>query len=181
MSPNERELLFRRARHALGQRSLAEAAERFQTLVYEDGADARVLSYHGLVTGLFERRVSDAVAICRRAIALDPHEPETYLNLARLYCAADQPASAVSTLRAAVRAGVRTRAVTCELDRLSPRRRPPLPMLHRDHVLNRLLGQLRARLARAGDGGAALARHVLERAVGRGFTRADAVRDPDRA
>jgi len=181
MRPDERELRFRRARLALGQRSLAEAAERFQALVQEDAADARALSYHGLLTGLFERRVSDGVAICRRAIALDPHEPETYLNLARLYCATDQAPSAVSALRAALRAGVRTRAVQQELERLSPRRMPPLSLLHRDHPLNRLLGQLGARLARAKGEAAILARQVLERARGRGFSGADAIRDPDRA
>lgn len=148
MTPNERELLFRRARLALGQRSLAEAAERFQALVQEDASDARVLSYHGLVTALNDRRVSDGVAICRRAIALDPHEPDTYLNLARLYCATDQSANAVCALRAAVRAGVRTRAVRQELERLSPRR-PLVPLFHRDHPLNRLLGKLRACLSRA--------------------------------
>ena len=163
MRRNERELRFRRARLALRQRSFAEAAERFQALVQEDGADARFLSYHGLVTGLFERRVTDAVAICRRAIALDPHEPDAYLNLARLYCATDQPANAVSTLRAALRAGVRTRAVTQELERLSPRRRPPLPLLHRDHPLNRLLARLRAclsRKAREREEGTASRTHV---------------------
>ena len=180
MRRNERELGFRRARLALGQRSLAEAAERFRALVQQDAADARFLSYHGLLTGLFERRVTDGVAICRRAIALDPHEPETYLNLARLYCATDQAPNAAAALRAALRAGVRTRAVQQELERLSPRR-PPLPSLHRDHPLNRLLGTLRAGLARAKREGAILARQVLERASGRGFSGADAVRDPDRA
>ena len=181
MRRNERELRFRRARLALGQRSLAEAAERFEALVREDAADGRFLSYHGLLTGLFERRVSDGVAICRRAIALDPHEPETYLNLARLYCATDQAPNAAATLRAALRAGVRTRAVQQELERLSPRRTPQLPLLHRDHPLNRLLGTLRARLARAKGQGAILARQIFERARGRGFSGADAVRDPDRA
>jgi exonuclease I len=93
-----------------------------------------------------ERRVSEGVASCKRAIALASSEPEMHLNLARLYSSTGQHQNAVETLRRAIRGGVDNKDVMAEIQRLSPRSTPPLPALHRDHFLNDILGRLRARL-----------------------------------
>lgn len=154
MSPRDRELLFKRGRIALLHGSFADAARIFRALVGECDTDGRYLSYHGLLLGLVERRVADGVAACTRAITLASSEPEMYLNLARLYSTTGQRGDAVKTLRTAVCRGVRTRAVLGELQRLSPRRTPPLPALDRDHTLNRVLGKLRGWAWRGAAAGA---------------------------
>jgi len=145
---DDREMLYKRARIALHHGRLADAARMFDALVRDCETDGRFLSYRGLLTGLLDRRVPEGVATCRRAITLASCEPDTYLSLVRLYASTGQSGNAVNTLRSAIRRGVRSRAVLGEIERLSPRRKPPIVYLHRDHILNRLLGKLRARSTR---------------------------------
>jgi tetratricopeptide (TPR) repeat protein len=152
MNQKDREILFKRARVALNQGRLTEAANMFAALADDCDHDARFLSYRGLLLAIRERRVSEGTEMCKRAIALASSEAEMYLNLARLYTSTGQRQNAVTTLRRAIRAGAKNKAVMQEIQRLSPRALPPIKSLHRDHVLNDVLGKLRARLFRARRG-----------------------------
>ena len=146
MNHKDRESLFTRARIALEQGLLTEASNMFAALADDCDYDARFLSYRGLLLAIRERRVSEGTAMCKRAITLASSEPEMYLNLARLYTSTGQHQNAVATLRRAIRTGAKNKAVMKEIQRLSPRAVPPIKSLHRDHVLNDVLGKLRARL-----------------------------------
>jgi len=148
MNHKDREKLFRRARVALDQGRLTDAANMFAALADDCDHDARFLSYRGLLLAIRERRVSEGTVMCKRAITLASSEPEMYLNLARLYTSTGQRHNAVMTLRRAIRTGAKNKAVMKEIQRLSPRALPPISSLHRDHVLNDVLGKLRARLFR---------------------------------
>jgi len=146
MDRNEREDLYRRARAALDDGMLTEASAMFEQLVQDDELDARFLSYHGLLTAIRDRQVGVGEAMCKQAITLASTEVEMHLNLARLYSTTGQRDQAVEALRRAIRSGIRTEAVMREIQRLSPRAKPPIPSLHRDHFLNDILGRLRAKL-----------------------------------
>lgn len=148
MNRKDREILYKRARLALDQGLLTEAAHMFEALADDCESDARFLSYRGLLLAIRERRVSEGATMCKRAITLASSEPEMYLNLARLYVSTGQRQNAVMTLRQAIRGGAKNKAVMKEIQRLSPRAVPPIKSLHRDHVLNDVLGKLRARLLR---------------------------------
>lgn len=146
MNHKDRENLYKRARLALEQGLLTEASNMFAVLTETCDYDARFLSYRGLLLAIRERRVSEGIALCKRAITLASSEPEMYLNLARLYTSTGQRQNAVMTLRRAIRTGAKNKAVMQEIQRLSPRAVPPIRSLHRDHILNDVLGKLRARL-----------------------------------
>lgn len=148
MNHKDQETLFKRARVALDQGRLTEAATMFAALTDDCDHDARFLSYRGLLLAIRERRVSEGTAMCKRAITLASSEPQMYLNLARLYTSTGQRQNAVMTLRRAIRSGAKNKAVMKEIQRLSPRALPPIRSLHRDHVLNDVLGRLRARFFR---------------------------------
>jgi len=146
MDREEQEILFRRARIALHQGMLSEANAMFAELLQASDSDARFLSYRGLLMAIRERRVSEGAVLCMRAVALASTEPEMVLNLSRLYATSGQHERAVETLRRAIRGGLRTESILEEIQRLSPRAEPPIPSLHRDHLLNDVLGKLRAKL-----------------------------------
>jgi hypothetical protein len=98
-----------------------------------------------LLTALRDKQVAQGVKDCKGAISLAPSEPLMYLNLSQVYERSGQHHNAVTTLRKAVRAGVKSKAVMDNLQRLSPRSGGPIPSLHRDHFLNKHLGRLLAR------------------------------------
>lgn len=137
--------LYRKALGALRQGLLTEANNMFAELAGAREHDARFLSYRGLLLAIRERRISEGATMCKRAIALASTDPQMHLNLARLYSTTGQRQRAVVTLRRAIRAGVGSKMIRREIQRLSPRAAPPLPSLHRDHILNNVLGRLRAR------------------------------------
>jgi predicted Zn-dependent protease len=139
------ELLYQRARNALRQGLFTEAADLFRYLAQECDTDARFLSYRGLLTAIRDKQVAQGAKDCKRAITLAPSEPVMYLNLSQVYERSGQHHNAVTTLRKAVRAGVKSKAIMDNLQRLSPRSGGPIPSLHRDHFLNKHLGRLLAR------------------------------------
>jgi len=139
------ELLYQRARNALRQGLFTEAADLFRYLANECDTDARFLSYRGLLTALREKQFAQGVRDCKRAVTLAPSEPVMYLNLAQVYERSGQHQNAITTLRRAVRSGVKTQTILDHLQRLSPRSGGPISSLHRDHFLNKYLGKLLAR------------------------------------
>ena len=148
MTYQEQETFYRRALHALRQGLLTEASNMFRELADECEHDARFLSYRGLLLAIRERRMSEGVAMCKQAISLAPADPEAHLNLMRIYKSTGRRQSAVTVLRDAIRRGVKHKSVMREIEILSPRRRPPLASLPRDHRVNKLLAKIQARFRR---------------------------------
>ncbi len=136
---------FRQARLALRVGRLQEAARGFAELVERGSTDPLHLSYHGLLLAQHDKRGKEGQALCLRAFLLAPDNAEIRMNLARIYVLRGAKDKAVTLLRAGMRDPGSTRGVRAELNRLSPRRTPPLRWWSRDHVLNKLAGKLVAR------------------------------------
>ena len=121
-----------------------DAASQLQDLVYSGSTDPQHLTFCGLLMATVEGRMKEGLALCEQALQLGFSDPDVYLNLARLYSLSSQPQRAVITLRKGMRAVQPQNPILMrELDRLSPRS-APLSTLHRDNVLNKNLGKLRA-------------------------------------
>jgi len=121
-----------------------DAASQLQDVVYSGSTDPQHLSFCGLLTATVEGRVKEGLALCRDALELGFSDPDVYLNLARLYSLSGQRKRAVNILRKGFHAvDGQHPGIISELDRLSPRSKP-LSTLHRDNVLNKHLGKLRA-------------------------------------
>ncbi len=134
-------VLFRQGR-------LTEASAVFSHLVNAVSTDPIHLSYHGLHTATVRGKPDAGRKICEHAVNLGAYEPQIFLNLVRLYETLGEVAKAVEVLRAGIRCHRGDQRLLREIQRLSPRRRPPLSMVHRDHFLNKHLAILLARMSK---------------------------------
>ena len=134
---------FRRAMASYKGGRVHDAASQLRDVVCGGSTDPRHLSFCGLLMATVEGRMKEGLALCQEALQLGFSDPDVYLNLARLYSLSGQRKRAVSILRKGIHAVEGHAGIISELDRLSPRS-APLNTLHRDNVLNKNLGKLRA-------------------------------------
>ena len=145
--------LFARGMVLFRQSRLIEAGEVFRNLVEdEESNDPLHLSYHGLLTATVQKKPREGREICQRAVALGSYEPQIFLNLVRVHETLDEFDKAAEVLRAGIRRNLGDRRLLREIQRISPRKTPPLSRLHRDNFLNRhlaiLIGRVTKRFSR---------------------------------
>ncbi|HWP35172.1 MAG TPA: tetratricopeptide repeat protein [Thermodesulfobacteriota bacterium] len=148
MESQEARGLFERGRELLLKGRPREALACFDAALELEPSDARLLSHRGLCLALFERRLEEGLALCRRAVELEFYRAEHYLHLAKVYLHAGRKREAVRALRQGRTIEPEHPGIRRELEALGIRRPPVLRCLPRRHVLNRHLGLLRARLSR---------------------------------
>ncbi len=142
---------FGKGLEALAQRKPREAALHFKGAMNcerELGIQRpqmRYLSYYGLSMAAAHKPNRQAIACCERAAAKDA-DPELLLNLGRVYYLAGLHLRALSALDRGLRLDPEHRGLRVMKSRVDRRARPLLPLLSRDHLLNRSLGRLRAAL-----------------------------------
>lgn len=102
-------------------------------------------SYLALCQAQTRGKFSDAIALARQAIVMEPDNPVFYQNLGHIYQLAGMRMEAVETLREGVRRGAGEAAIA-ELNRIGTRKPPVFRRFHRDHPLNKYVGKLLARL-----------------------------------
>jgi tetratricopeptide (TPR) repeat protein len=105
----------------------------------------RYLSYWGLALAQ-ARRAHEAVQACEMAARGEPYNPDLLLNLGRVHLLTGRLTLALATLERARRMAPWHKGIAIELSKVDRRKAPPLPMLHRDHPINRLLGKWRSGL-----------------------------------
>jgi len=145
MYSEEVEQLDRRAKALLKQGRLVEAGEVFRQLIEEGSTDPFHLSYHGLTLTMARRNSRAGIEYCKRAMSLGAHAPQLYLNLVHVYEMLGERCDAVKVLRGGIRRNPKDKRLLKEIQRLSPRRQPPLKFLHRDQFLNKHLAKMIAK------------------------------------
>lgn len=107
-----------------------------------------IQSYLAYCIAMERGQISDALDLCRAAIEAEPHNPEHYLNLARVYLKAKRKDEAIAALRKGLSFGD-NREIRVLLERLGLRKKPVFSFLPRNSSLNKYLGlilrQLRLR------------------------------------
>ncbi len=151
MDREQRDRLFRRGLALSRKGALSEAAVLFRRLVDQGTEDPLHLSYCGLLMAVVYGEDREGLQLCERALNFGAYEPEVVLNLARLYERLGLPQKAVKLLRRGLREKPRHREMLGHINRLSPRRRPPLSFVHRDQYLNKQLAILLAKLRGGGE------------------------------
>lgn len=109
------------------------------------GSSPLLSSYLGYCIATERREFKPGVALCNEALRLEPQQPLHYLNLGRIYLAANQKAQAIKILRKGLKSG-RHPLIVKTLKQLGIRHREIFPSLSRHHLLNRLFGRLFHRL-----------------------------------
>lgn len=153
MSSRSAELSFRKGLHALEERRFLESLAFFESalnLEEKSGNPAprmKYLSYYGLSLSLAAGRTPEAIEMCERALSVEFYNPDLYLNVARVYLAAGERRRAHKALCQGLRIEKGHQGLITEIRRMGLRRRPLFSFLPRDHMLNRLTGQLVTRIA----------------------------------
>lgn len=82
-----------------------------------------------------------AVELCRSAIEQDKGNPSHYLRLGRVFLMQGKKTEAINVFHEGLRQG-EDPEIRADLNLVGSRRRPVIPILRRDHVLNRSLGYI---------------------------------------
>lgn len=145
MDAQDHNALYERGRERLLGGHHREALACFEEVLRLEPGDARALSHRGLCLALFEGRMDEGIADCRRAVDLEFYRADHYLNLGRALLSAGRKREAVQALRQGRTVDPKHPLIQREIEALGVRRRPVLGFLPRGHFLNRYLGRLRAR------------------------------------
>jgi predicted Zn-dependent protease len=125
-----------------------EAFEHLSRAYLSGPQNARYRSSYALALALVKGQFLGAAELARAAVRQEYHNPDLYLNLARIYLAFDFRAEAIRFLRRGLMVDPSNDQITETLSDLGIRRRPTLRFLPRNHLLNRLLGKFQARALR---------------------------------
>jgi len=152
MTTTSPDLHYERGLALLEMRQFAKATVHFRAaMVIEQQQrvlrpSMRFASYYAVSRALDNKLTHDDLVICEQAAAKDDYDPVLQLNLAKVYLRAHKTVKALSTIRRGLKldpANEPLRRLLVETDR---RAKPVVPLLSRDHPLNRSLGRLRASL-----------------------------------
>lgn len=82
-----------------------------------------------------------AISLCKSAMVKEPKTTHHYLNLARIYLMQGKKKEALATYQQGLQQEKDPEIIT-DLQLMGSRRRPVIPILQREHILNRSLGYL---------------------------------------
>ena len=91
------------------------------------------------------RQYQQAMQLCRDALEAEPSNPDHYYQLSRIYLTAGKKRQAIKSLRRGLKFK-RHQPIIDELNRLGLRKPPVFTSLPREHILNRTVGRLLAKL-----------------------------------
>ncbi len=110
-----------------------------------------IVSYHGVLLALMERKHRSAIEACRKALILFKPEddynatlvyPHLYLNLGKTYLMAGRRKEAIEAFQKGFKYERSNPELKHELRRLGIRKAPPIPFLSRSNLINKYLGKL---------------------------------------
>jgi predicted Zn-dependent protease len=142
MEMKQRESVFRSAVGDYTGGRHSQAAAKFLRLIKDGSNDPRHLSFCGLLEATLNGKTEEGLKLCERALDLGFTDPRVHLNLARVHCSLGRVNSAVAVLRNGIRMLPGHPGLLREIQRLSPRSKPPLGFLNRGHALNKYLGSV---------------------------------------
>jgi len=120
--------------------------ELLRTVAADEGRHGELpsqfYSYLGFGVARFERRYREGLRLCRHAVKRD-YQPENYLNLARTHMLVGDRKGAVRAVGTGLKIDPSYPRLRELWQELGVRKRPVVPFLSRDNVLNRILGRLR--------------------------------------
>ncbi len=128
---------------AFAARDLPTAHAAFERAHRRDPREPRAMSWYGVTLVLVEKNITLGISLCDAALRPMPSDPELLLNSARIHLALNQRQRASKAITRGLVAWPDHPGLRAARDALGTRRRPFIPMLSRDHPLNRLLGRLR--------------------------------------
>jgi len=147
MDSEQRDRLFRKGLASSRRGALRDAAGIFRKLVDDGTDDPLHLSYFGLLTAVVDGQKAEGLRMTERALQYGSYEPEVVINAASLYVSLGCPIKAVELLRRGLRQKPGHKGMLKQIDKLSPRRQPPLSFVDRNNPLNKKLAIFLAKVS----------------------------------
>lgn len=122
-----------------------KALVRLQRAFECDKHNPYYMSFLGLSIARAERKWDRASELCEMAVQLKPRELQFHLNLGEVYASAGLREKALDKLDDALEMFGDDARLRQARGRVEKRRNPVLPLIGRQHFLNRELGKLRHR------------------------------------
>ncbi|MEE9614414.1 MAG: hypothetical protein V3W31_05595, partial [Thermodesulfobacteriota bacterium] len=104
--------------------------------------DPLAMSYYGLCLATSEKDYEQALSLCVIAKNRDPSNPDIFLNLGKVFVLCGHKEAALKAMREGLKADKTHEGLLAELQKISPRRPPPIPFFSRDNPLNRYIGKV---------------------------------------
>jgi len=86
-------------------------------------------------------QIKEGIALCEKALSLNPHQCEHYLNLGRIYLLAGRKQHAMKIFKTGLKVRTDSRLIH-ELKSLGVRKSPIFSGYDRDHALNVVAGKI---------------------------------------
>lgn len=139
MNREQQDHLFRRGLALCRKGALDDSIILFRRLI-DSGSDEPVhLSYYGLLTTLVSGNRQLGLSLCDRALRFGTDEPQVLINVASVYERIGQPTKAIKMLRRGLRQTPGHKGMLKLIDKLSPRKQPPLSFVDRNNPVNKAL------------------------------------------
>jgi tetratricopeptide (TPR) repeat protein len=100
------------------------------------------MSFYAVCLAAVEGDYEKAISLGLLAAEKEFYNPEVYLNLGKIFLLRGQKSVAIKAFRKGLRIDDTHSALKEEIRRLGQRRRPVVPFLPRQNMLNKLLGML---------------------------------------
>ncbi|MBD3868329.1 MAG: hypothetical protein IFK94_09405 [Acidobacteria bacterium] len=120
--------------------ALFEAAIELERRKGGSGLQPRYLSYYGVCLAVHADRAREGIYFCREAIAREGYNADLHLNHAKALLVADKRRDAHDSLIRGLSFQPGHREIRVLLKRMGIRKRPVLPFLERENVVNVKLG-----------------------------------------
>jgi tetratricopeptide (TPR) repeat protein len=104
-----------------------------------------IKSYIGVCAALERGQINDALVLCAEAISEEPENPVHYLHMGRVYLKAGIRSEAIAAMRKGL-SFADNEEIRSLLDNLGTRKKPVIPFLPRNNLLNKYAGILLRRL-----------------------------------
>ena len=145
---------FEAIKKLLSRRNNKQALRILEDALQEFPEDPFIMSYFGCLTAIVEKKHEEGIKICQRALKkLDPEvQPAEksfyagfYHNLGRAYIAGGQRQSAIDAFNNGLKIDRSNHDLLWELKKLGTRKKPPIPFLSRNNLINKYIGMILAK------------------------------------
>ena len=126
-----------------------KALVRLRRAFESDKHNAYYSSFLGLAIARAQRKWDQASELCEIAVQLKPKEIQFHLNLGEVYAAAGRREKALDKLDQALELFGEDARLMQARSKVQNRRAPLLPLIGREHFLNRGIGKLRHRILKS--------------------------------
>ncbi len=133
---------FLRGKHLLKKSDLDGATKAFEKAYEEDKRNPLYMSYYGMCVALRWKKIGTGLELCTKAIKKEFYQAEYYLNLGKVYLAADNKKGAISVAKKGIGIAPENDELHNMLVELGVRKHPVFRFLKRSNPLNRFLGVL---------------------------------------